>query len=378
VFEMAQTRMAGGDADLLGIVTHLIEGACETPLWTDFLSSLRCATSADYAILIFDPPGRPMDEGLQLACGCDPDSSIAGLIRACIRASMQRRPAEEGRVTSLEHLFHPGQAKTEPSYSALTEELGIVGIRLFRVSEPRGVDGWLVLGRTGCDLTKQDEAVLSALVRPLRATLRSHVAAESDKFRSAMAAEAVRRLQCGWLLLDRGGYILATDHFGDAVLASSGILARTVGGRISINVSKLEREVLQTVADLADKPGARPRAISLRSDPWLDMLLVPERKKMLKDTAVPAVIAYVHGDNWHSADRCSQLCDMFELGPSEARLALALCRGKSIAEAAQELGLALETARSYTKSIYAKTGTRGMADLVRVVMGSVLTLAPDV
>jgi DNA-binding CsgD family transcriptional regulator len=98
---------------------------------------------------------------------------------------------------------------------------------------------------------------------------------------------------------------------------------------------------------------------------------------MISDTAVPSVIAYVHGDNWHSADRCSQLSDLFALSPSEARLALALCRGKSIAEAAAELGLALETARSYSKSIYLKTGTRGMADLVRIVMGSVLALAPD-
>jgi len=33
--------------------------------------------------------------------------------------------------------------------------------------------------------------------------------------------------------------------------------------------------------------------------------------------------------------------------------------------------------RGYSKSIYAKTGTRGLPDLVRIIMGSVLALAPE-
>jgi DNA-binding CsgD family transcriptional regulator len=47
----------------------------------------------------------------------------------------------------------------------------------------------------------------------------------------------------------------------------------------------------------------------------------------------------------------------------------------SIAEAAAELGLSVESARTYSKRIYAKTGARGQADLVRFVHRSVLTLA---
>jgi DNA-binding CsgD family transcriptional regulator len=370
-------RAKGWDAQLLNLVTALIEGAFDTPLWAGFLESLRRTLGADYAILIFDPPGRPMDEGLQLASGCEAGSPVLNLFRACIRPSAHRRTTVEGKVLSLEELFHPGQARSDPAYRALVDEWHIAGARLVRVVEPRGVDGWLIVARGNTDFEDQAETVLSEMARPLCGVLRGYVAGESGRFRSAMAAEAVRRLQCGWLLLDQGGHVLATDGFGEAILSSSGVLSRNAGGRLVVRPANLEREVLKTVDELADKPAARPRAISLRSDPWLDMLLVPGRKKMLSDTAVPSVIAYVHGDNWRSADRCGQLSDMFDLSPSEARLALALCRGKSIAEAAVELGFTLETARSYSKSIYMKTGTHGMADLVRIVMGSVLALAPD-
>ena len=59
------------------------------------------------------------------------------------------------------------------------------------------------------------------------------------------------------------------------------------------------------------------------------------------------------------------LVDLFGLLPSEARLANALANGASLAEAAEQMGLTIETVRNYSKKIFAKTGTRGQADLVR-------------
>ncbi|MFM6831502.1 MAG: helix-turn-helix transcriptional regulator [Novosphingobium sp.] len=58
-------------------------------------------------------------------------------------------------------------------------------------------------------------------------------------------------------------------------------------------------------------------------------------------------------------------------------MALALSRGMTIAEAAVELGLTVGSARMYSKMIYAKTGARGLPDLVRIVLRSVLAFAPD-
>jgi DNA-binding NarL/FixJ family response regulator len=105
------------------------------------------------------------------------------------------------------------------------------------------------------------------------------------------------------------------------------------------------------------------------------MLLVPANRNSISAKSVPAVVAYVHGDSSPSADRCEQLAQLFNLLPSEARLALALSRGMSITEAAEDLGLTEQTARTYSKTIYAKMGARGQADLVRFIHRSVLRIA---
>jgi DNA-binding CsgD family transcriptional regulator len=95
--------------------------------------------------------------------------------------------------------------------------------------------------------------------------------------------------------------------------------------------------------------------------------------------AAPAAIAYVHGDSWGSVECRDQLAELFRLSPREAEIALALCRGMSIAEAATAFGVAVGTVRNQTKAVYAKTGARGLPDLVRIVMRSVLAIAavPD-
>ena len=52
----------------------------------------------------------------------------------------------------------------------------------------------------------------------------------------------------------------------------------------------------------------------------------------------------------------------------EAALAEAISHGRSIIEAGAELQLTKETARNYSKRIYAKTGASGQADLVRLLL----------
>ncbi len=57
----------------------------------------------------------------------------------------------------------------------------------------------------------------------------------------------------------------------------------------------------------------------------------------------------------------------FGLSPAELRLALLVGNGTSPSEAAEELGIARETARSQLKSVFAKTGTHRQAELVAVL-----------
>lgn len=65
----------------------------------------------------------------------------------------------------------------------------------------------------------------------------------------------------------------------------------------------------------------------------------------------------------------SILTGLFDLAPSEARLAIALTRGSSLRDFAAETGITFGTARKYLDRIYLKTGTHRQNELVSLLKG---------
>ena len=351
----------------------------ETPVWVTFLDRLRRATAADNAVLIFHPPGRNLEEAIHLRSSDAAPDEFDKVFRemSSVQKSPQRPFQSEGRLYASQELFELYDPLDAVFYSNLLRKFGITAIRQVRVQEPTGVDAWLTITRRGADFSADETALLSAILPVLRGVLQIYVAVERERFAASVTAEAVRRLQFGWLTLDSSGNVLDCDNQGELVLSRSGVISRGLTGRLRATPAELERELYRALGHLVDQSHARPRAITLCRDPWLDMLLVPARRKSMSGKVSPAVVAYVHGDSWSSTDRCEQLAELFSLSPREARLALALSRGMTIAEAASDLGLTVGSARIYSKRIYAKTGARGLPDLVRIVMRSVLAIAPE-
>jgi DNA-binding CsgD family transcriptional regulator len=62
------------------------------------------------------------------------------------------------------------------------------------------------------------------------------------------------------------------------------------------------------------------------------------------------------------------LCEGYGLTPAEARLAVALANGDSLKEIAEATGNRVGTLRTHLKHVFAKTGTRRQAELVRLVL----------
>lgn len=69
------------------------------------------------------------------------------------------------------------------------------------------------------------------------------------------------------------------------------------------------------------------------------------------------------------ADTASTIAGAFGLSDAEAQIALALARGLSPSDIAAERGSSINTVRSQIKSALAKSGVRGVPDLVRLVCG---------
>lgn len=359
------------------LLTQILEGAFEDPLWSGFLDGLRRRTAADYASLIFRPPGRPLNAVVHLFSGEPSPPLVERLYHEDLyqRDPLPYHDLAEGRPYALEALLRFDEPDHLGFYRDVVVPSGMAALRMMRVQEASGVSAWLTIARREIDFGPGDSDLLSAIAPALRGALRNFVALERERFNASVAGEAIRRLHFGWFTLDAAGRVLEADALGAEILSMSSILRRGVNGRLSARPAELDREIVAAVRELAADPRSRARAITLSRDPWLDMLLVPTHRQSISAKPNPAVIAYVHGDNSPSADRCEQLAQLFALTPSEARLALALSRGMTIAEAASAFGLTLETARNYSKKIYSKTGARGQPDLVRFVMRSVLAIA---
>jgi len=371
-----KTQPVSRTSDIDDLLFALMDGPFEHPLWSTFLDQLRARTDADYASLIFRPLGLPSNTVFHLFSG----ERSPPVVQQLYRESFYKRDPTpyhemvEGRIYSLNELLRQDNPFHKEYMREVMAPSGMNAMRMVRLVERSGVNAWLTVTQRERDFGTKDDALLSEIAPYLRRVLRGFIAAERERINALLASEASQRLNVGWLMLDASGRVLETDVQGSNILEKSDILRRDSQGFLKAASSKQTREINESIAALTGAPNARPRAVILSRDPWFDMLLVPANRSSISAKSVPAIVAYVHGDTALSADRCEQIGQLFELLPSEARLALALSRGMSIAEAAEELGLTVETARTYTKSIYAKMGARGQADLVRFIHRSVIRI----
>lgn len=354
------------------LLASLHDGMFQQPIWHDFLERLRGRLQAPYAGLAFDPPH---ETGL-VALHTGPVTSLnLGNIftENDLESSRPRRPMREGRVYALGELIDPDDAARNAWREEELLPVGIEDLRAVRVAEESGVNAWLCCG--GRHLSSSATSLLTALAPHLRIAMRGFVALERERLRSSLASEAFGRLNFGWLTLDAQCRILDMTAHVDQLFQRNGLLRRGRYDRLTPASPDLDRELTALVKRFAQDADARPHAVNLSRDPRMDMLVAPFRGGSVAAGSAPAAIVYLSGDRSSQADRCEQLVELFGLLPSEARLAWEIAQGIPIAEAAANLNLTVETARNYSKKIYAKMGARGQAELVRIILSSVLAIA---
>jgi len=354
----------------LGLLASLNEGMFEQPLWHGFLERLRNAAGVAHVTLAFLPPDER--EMLELHAGPLAAPELRQLYsEKFTRGPLPYQQMREGRVYALDELLShhdPDHA----SYRQFLLNVGVKDLRALRITEPSGVDAWLICGAD--TIRSSTAALMSTLVPHLRIALRVFVALERERLRSSLTSEAFGRLNFGWLTLDARCRIIDMTPHVEQIFQRTDMVRRGRYDRLTPTSPTVDRELTALVKQFASDPEARPRAINLSRDPWMTMLIAPIRGRLLSARGAPVAVVYLSGDRSSSADRCEQLVDLFGLLPSEARLAWAIAQGAPIAEAAASLGITVETARNYSKKIYAKTGARGQAELVRIVLSSVMAI----
>ncbi|WP_246359578.1 helix-turn-helix transcriptional regulator [Sphingomonas yantingensis] len=218
------------------------------------------------------------------------------------------------------------------------EELGEGGSgRIIRASNHRN-DVWIGIrgGASDC-FGAPDGALLSALSSHAAIAVSNMARLRDSQIELAAANAALDRAGVGWAVL---------DEYGEAVTGQNHDVSSRQRAALVNGVNDGARVAVagQAIA-IPFAAGGRGAALALFREPV------------------------------QSIDRAAAFAAAYGLTGAESRMAIALAEGASIVEAAARLNLTEQTARHYSKRLYAATGARGQAELVRLVWTSVAALA---
>ncbi|PNU05006.1 response regulator [Novosphingobium guangzhouense] len=361
--------MALTSTDETDLLLPLIAGVGDAAQFREFLERLRRRSDAEYVSIVMKLGDGVHAQITDFHAGRDLRSEARELdpfeMHALERLHYdQLRP---GRVYSVgEFVDHDPVFRAERM--AKMSRLGIADERVVRLPGVLGTDAWLILARAKpCEAA--DSALLSALAPYVGAALRSYVTLEDHRIRASVSTQGMARSATAWMVFDRDARLYGIDLRLEAWMRANLGYAPRVGDRLRDIGVHAERELAAAAVEFTSDAPPPPRAVMLHEAPRLEALLTTT-----SDMPRPSMLALCRLPNARTPESVERLAQLFDLPPREAELAIALNEGHSIAEAADRMGLTLETARNYSKRLYAKLGVRGQAELVRLVSDSVAVM----
>lgn len=191
---------------------------------------------------------------------------------------------------------------------------------------------------------------------------------------------AIDQLTTGVIYIDENGVILGVNKTADAMLTKGdGVVS--IGGKVApartSDGPAFSRAFQQALPRTKDEDGGSPPApatvsLSRPSDrlPLVATLVPAAKDSLLFAFGQTAAVLLIADPLARPATAEDTLIAVFGLTRSEARLATALVGRGRLKDAAEAVGITYETARSYLKIIFHKTGTGRQVELVRLLVAS--------
>ncbi|HXG77769.1 MAG TPA: LuxR C-terminal-related transcriptional regulator [Methyloceanibacter sp.] len=207
------------------------------------------------------------------------------------------------------------------------------------------------------------------------------------------AAEALwDRLPYGVALLDAAGHVLWANSSAEAILLrGDGLFARNgtleaTGPEQNAALTKLIGETAETAMGRGLRSGglALPRDSESRRPPAL--LTAPFRLgegSSINLQRPPATVVFISDPernphtHTHTHTPAGLLAELYGFTGRESALAQLLLEGFDVREAAARLGIGMTTVRTHLRQVFEKTGTHRQAELVSVLLPSVVALKQE-
>lgn len=237
----------------------------------------------------------------------------------------------------------------------------------------------LALSTCGPDVQRRNGGQLTARTRAfIELMLHLLWEAESGRQRGQALAAMLNAFDTAILLLEGSGQVSFLNDRARALLTRSEGIRRSGSAIVACDMETSIRlqTLVQRVLDMDDGSIA----------PLMpNLLLLPRQGKTalvatvtrisLEDAAPPCIAAVCIIDpDRRSSAMAEELLRAYGLTQSESHLALQIVAGLSLTDAAARMNVSTQTARTYLKQAFWKTGSHRQADLVRCVLNGLMRI----
>lgn len=354
--------MALGTIDERDLLLPLITGLDEEPLWDTFLRRLLARTGAQRLHLFIRPGGMagmpPIKRTIRVP-GYARKAGFFDLETFSDAGLLPYASLRPNRVYSLEETMLPDGPDAERRHSAVLDEASVAHARFIRIAARGDHSAWIVLLHDRKDFSAADSALLSALAPHFALTLALLMDLRGLRLRATIAEDALALIGVGQAMFDADARVVTADAIATAELDIQST------GRAQLRAGEAQA-LAAACRELSGASASARRTVRFDEREGRDLLL--RRAPVAPDSPLSSgyCVGLVRQDRRQNARAAAPvIAATLGLSRGEAALAEAIGTGRSIVEAGAELQLTPETARNYSKRIYAKTGARGQADLVR-------------
>jgi DNA-binding CsgD family transcriptional regulator len=188
----------------------------------------------------------------------------------------------------------------------------------------------------------------------------------------AAFADTLNGLAAGIFLVDAGLRIVHANAAGHDMLRADDFL-RCVDEQLVARNAQANQALGERVADIGDAPGVKGMALPLtaRDGERYIVHVLPLRSAARTGTgSADKAVAALFVRKVALDSCCGELvARAFELTPAELRVLLSIVEVGGVRETAIALGLAPTTVKTHLHRVFAKTGARRQADLVKLAAG---------
>ena len=362
-------------SEYLSAISEIEKAAVLPGHWPSVLKRLRDASDATWCGLISERQ-KPRAARIEALVGLDTPSQDLYEAYYCNRSLLGRHLSKLPEMSIFADHMYPWydryrRCEARNDFFKPRDGTHILATNLVRGGSANSYICFRRSSSLGCF---PDESVewLRNLAPYLKNALDVSALLESERHKAMKLTEALESLPIGVILADSQGQIVAANAKADFYLSRDHLQFKICGAVRGVK-SSIAAAVCAQQGKFGEPNSTKIRTLQIDGvDPSLEFLVFPVSQETteaceLRSGEVAAII-FIQEVQSSSKIPTALLEVHYGLTPAEARLTSQLVAVGSLSEAALVLGITGHTARSTAKKVYGKTGAKGQADLVRILL----------